>query len=65
MARFELLAHAKDCPFCGSVVLAQEGFHLTCLRCGADGPDADSLAVEAVVAAWNRRAPTLPVPAGA
>lgn len=62
MTLLELLSHSKDCPFCGSILLAQEGFHLTCLRCGAAGPDADSLAVDAVVAAWNRRAPTPPQP---
>ena len=62
MSTLEMLAHAKDCPFCGSVVLAQEGFHLTCMRCGAAGPDADSLAAEAVIEAWNRRAPTPPKP---
>lgn len=62
MSPLEMFAKSKDCPFCGSFVLAQEGYHLTCMRCGAAGPDADSLAVEAVIEAWNRRSPTPPTP---
>ena len=46
----------EPCPFCGSVVLSREGFHMTCIRCGADGPDGDWADDAAAVAAWNRRA---------
>lgn len=45
----------KPCPFCGSEALTQEGFHLTCLNCGACGPDADDDDGSSVVSAWDRR----------
>lgn len=43
------------CPWCGSIVLARENAHMFCVRCGADGPDADEVSDEAARAAWNRR----------
>lgn len=42
------------CPFCGSLAITPENFHLCCIHCGAEGPDADNR--EGRAAAWNRRA---------
>jgi hypothetical protein len=55
--------HPSPCPFCGGVVLAREGFHMTCIRCGADGPDGDWADEVAASAAWNRRAEHVAGPA--
>ena len=44
-----------SCPFCNSVALSRAGGHMTCIRCGAEGPDADEPTDEAAIAAWNRR----------
>lgn len=45
-----------DCPFCGSANILREDFHMCCLHCGAEGPDADEDSLEAIIEAWNRRA---------
>jgi hypothetical protein len=48
------------CPFCGGAALTRIGFHLSCVRCGTEGPDADDASEEAIEARWNRRAPVYP-----
>lgn len=43
------------CPFCNSIVLVVGGFHVHCVRCGAEGPDSDTPDEASIIAAWNRR----------
>jgi len=43
------------CPFCGSIVLARSVYCMTCIQCGAAGPDGDHATDEAAIAAWNSR----------
>lgn len=45
-----------SCPFCSSIVLLRCGFHVTCMRCGAEGPDGDENTDVSAIVAWNRRA---------
>lgn len=45
----------KPCPFCNGVCIAHERFHMTCVRCGADGPDADTDDLTSATSEWNRR----------
>lgn len=44
------------CPFCNCIVLGHCGFHMFCIRCGAEGPDSDEEDEQSAIAAWNRRA---------
>lgn len=46
----------QPCPFCGGINILQEGYHLFCYACGANGPDADNDDDEERAAAWNTRA---------
>lgn len=45
----------EPCPFCNGVCIARAGHHMTCVRCGAEGPDADNATDEEAIAQWNRR----------
>lgn len=44
------------CPFCNCIVLGHCGFHMFCIRCGAEGPDSDEEDEQSAIEAWNRRA---------
>ena len=59
-AQAQQAAELLPCPFCGSHVIAREGYHMTCLTCGAEGTDADEATDNAAAAAWNRRAKAKP-----